>query len=284
MIQRRTDAQVSPYAKYRRFTAAAYQSVRHKQTIHGLLEVDVTRPRAVLRAYKARTGEPLSFSAFLAVCLAKAVDEHKIVQAFRQGNKRLVMFDDVDMYTVIEHAVAGKNYIVPYIIRAANRKTVHEVHREIRAAQVADVTKVVKGSPIVFLPAVLFRPFFWGFTWIGRRYPRLWKNFAGTVSISAVGMFGNGGGWGIPAATPTALTMTVGGIGAKPVIVDGQISNREYLSLTISVDHDIVDGAPAARFTERLKELIESGFGLDDVKVESEETSLSEEMNYVHNA
>jgi hypothetical protein len=34
--------------------------------------------------------------------------------------------------------------------------------------------------------------------------------------------------------------------------------------MTISFDHDIIDGAPAARFAERLKELIESGYGLVD--------------------
>jgi pyruvate/2-oxoglutarate dehydrogenase complex dihydrolipoamide acyltransferase (E2) component len=32
----------------------------------------------------------------------------------------------------------------------------------------------------------------------------------------------------------------------------------------MSFDHSIVDGALAARFTGRLKELIESGYGLDD--------------------
>jgi len=32
--------------------------------------------------------------------------------------------------------------------------------------------------------------------------------------------------------------------------------------MTISVDHDIIDGAPLARFTQRLKELIENGYGL----------------------
>jgi pyruvate/2-oxoglutarate dehydrogenase complex dihydrolipoamide acyltransferase (E2) component len=38
--------------------------------------------------------------------------------------------------------------------------------------------------------------------------------------------------------------------------------------VTISFDHDIIDGAPAARFTERLKEMIESSYGLDDSTVE----------------
>lgn len=78
-----------------------------------------------------------------------------------------------------------------------------------------------------------------------------------------------GAGWGIPIPTPTTLMLTVGGIGEKQVMVDGHATVRDYLSLTISVDHDIVDGAPAARFTRRLKDLIESGYGLDNSTVES---------------
>ena len=76
-------------------------------------------------------------------------------------------------------------------------------------------------------------------------------------------MFGQGAGWGIPLASH-ALWITVGGIGEKPGIVDGHIAIREYLSLTLSFDHNIIDGAPAARFTQRLKELIESGYVLFD--------------------
>ena len=74
-------------------------------------------------------------------------------------------------------------------------------------------------------------------------------------------MFGNVPGWGIPIPTYT-LSITVGGIAEKLGVVDGRIESREYLSITISFDHDIVDGAPAVRFTQRLKELIESGYGL----------------------
>ncbi len=93
------------------------------------------------------------------------------------------------------------------------------------------------------------------------------KNLAGTVGLTAVGMFGKGAGWGILPANAHPLWMTVGGIGEKPGVVDGHIAIRDYLSLTISFDHNIIDGAPAARFTERLKDLIESGYGLDDSTV-----------------
>ncbi len=87
--------------------------------------------------------------------------------------------------------------------------------------------------------------------------------------MTAIGMFGKGAGWGIPLPSH-ALWITVGGIGEKPGVVDGHIAIREYLSLTISFDHETIDGAPAARFTQRLKELIEGGYGLDDSTVESE--------------
>jgi pyruvate/2-oxoglutarate dehydrogenase complex dihydrolipoamide acyltransferase (E2) component len=268
MKQKLVNYKIVPNPKLQRFYAAMFRSAQHTPMMHGLLEVDVTRARAFLREYQAKTEESLSFTAFLIACLAQAVDEHKAVQAFRLGSKRLILFDEVDVYTLIEHDVDGQKQPVPYILRAANRKTVREIHQEIRAAQVEDVEKDLKEG-VLSLPALLYRPFYWVFSWIGRRYPQVWKQFVGTVGITAVGMFGKGAGWGIPPALPT-LMMTVGGIGEKPMIVDGHLAMRDYLSLTISFDHDIIDGAPAARFTKRLKELIESGYGLPDSTVESE--------------
>lgn len=83
----------------------------------------------------------------------------------------------------------------------------------------------------------------------------------GTVLVSSLAMFGDGGGWGIPVPNQT-LQLTLGGIARKPGVVEDRVEIREYLSITISFDHDIIDGAPAARFTQQLKELIESGEGL----------------------
>jgi pyruvate/2-oxoglutarate dehydrogenase complex dihydrolipoamide acyltransferase (E2) component len=76
-------------------------------------------------------------------------------------------------------------------------------------------------------------------------------------------MFGHGSGWGLNFLSFHTLGLTVGGIAQKPGVIEGRIEIREYLSLTITFDHDIVDGAPAARFAQRFKELLESGYGLD---------------------
>lgn len=275
MNQLPDEYQIVSYPKILRWGAAAYRSTHHKPMMHGLIEVDVTRARASLHAYKAREREPLSFPAFLVVCLGKAVDEHKAVQAFRKGSKQLMVLDDVDACLPVEWDVAGRKHVTPCIIRAANRKTVLEIHHEIRAAQTRDIETVLKQLP--FVPAWLFRPLLWGFTWRARRNPRLWKQNWGTVGMTAVGMFGHGAGWGFPPAAPT-LMVTVGSIGTKPGVVDGQIAIRDYLSLTVSFDHEIIDGAPAARFTQRLKELIESGYGLAGGAVASEQAVAQEPL------
>jgi pyruvate/2-oxoglutarate dehydrogenase complex dihydrolipoamide acyltransferase (E2) component len=92
---------------------------------------------------------------------------------------------------------------------------------------------------------------------------------AGTVVVTSVGMFGKGGGWGIGFLPTHNLGITVGGINQKPGVHEGQIAIREYLNATLSFDHDIIDGAPAARFTNKLSEIIENGVvfeGLDEYR------------------
>ena len=85
----------------------------------------------------------------------------------------------------------------------------------------------------------------------------------GTFGVTAIGMKGRYPGWAIPLGGVTSSIIVVGGINKKPGVVNDKIEIREYLNLTITVDHDIIDGGPLVRFVDRLNELIEEGFGLD---------------------
>ena len=58
------------------------------------------------------------------------------------------------------------------------------------------------------------------------------------------------------------LGLTLGGIVERPALEGGVLVNREVLPVTLASDHDIVDGAPLARFAARLRELVESGYGV----------------------
>jgi len=61
---------------------------------------------------------------------------------------------------------------------------------------------------------------------------------------------------------PECAILGIGRINAKPVGVNGQIVLREMVALSLSFDHRLVDGAPAARFLQRIKQLVERPFTL----------------------
>jgi len=67
-----------------------------------------------------------------------------------------------------------------------------------------------------------------------------------------------GGAWGIGFLMAHTLGLTAGGIADRPVARDGAVVVRPCLHLTLSFDHDVVDGAPAARFAQTFTELVES--------------------------
>jgi len=58
------------------------------------------------------------------------------------------------------------------------------------------------------------------------------------------------------------ICFALGSIVKKPGIFEGEITPREYLYMTVLINHDVIDGAPAARFISRLTALMEGGYGL----------------------
>ena len=252
-----------------------------RHTMHALLELDVTDSRRAIHERRAETGEPLSFTAFIVACLARAIDEDKTLHAHRKGTRELVLFDDVDVTVAVERAVDGARIPMPHIVRAANRKTATEISREVRDAAAGEVPYAIARQ---MLPAWLVVPgfvrrFVWS-RWLADPWRR--KRLTGTTFVSAVGMFGQGTAWGIPQAQNYTLGLTVGGIARKPGVVkidgDERIEPREFLSLTLSIDHAIVEGAPAARFANRLRELIEGAGTLGPVTAATSETEGADAM------
>jgi pyruvate/2-oxoglutarate dehydrogenase complex dihydrolipoamide acyltransferase (E2) component len=225
-----------------------------------LIEVDVTKPRGIIREHKARTGEALSFTAFVIACLGKAIDQNKKMHAYRDWWNRLIVFDEVDVNTMIEIEADGRKRVIPHWVRAANKRTFRDIHDEMRTTQKApEHTREFGVKWLGLLPTFAWDIFFWFIF----RNPKWLKKSFGTVGMTSVGMFGKGSGWAIPFGTHT-LDVALGGIAEKPGVIDGRIEIREYLCLTLCFDHDIIDGAPAARFTQRFKELIENADGLTD--------------------
>jgi pyruvate/2-oxoglutarate dehydrogenase complex dihydrolipoamide acyltransferase (E2) component len=248
-----------PFPRARHDIVDALEVGARRHLVHALLELDVTRARARIRDHEAAGGARLSFTAFLVASLARAIDEDRLLHASRDWRGRLVLFDEVDVVTLVEAERGG--VAIPHVLRAADRRTVRDLHDELRRVQAEPRTSAQRSGFLArlspWVPGVARRLFLRAL----RRNPLWLKRTAGTALVTSVGMFGSGTGWAIGIVPLHTLALTVGGIARKPGVVPGEVPERvevrEYLSVTASLDHDIVDGAPAARFAKRFRELVE---------------------------
>jgi pyruvate/2-oxoglutarate dehydrogenase complex dihydrolipoamide acyltransferase (E2) component len=237
-------------------------------SMHALVEVDVTETRRRLEAHRERTGESRSFTAFVVTCLARAVDEQRGVQGLRRG-RRILVPDTVDVANLVEVDADGEAVPLPQVIRDAANRTYEEIHAEVRGAQrsgdlVRDVrrrARWLRGMP---------RPLRWLAWRVLARATRVRTSMGGTVVVTSVGSVGRGRGWGLSGTLAYPVSLTVGGIHRQPALADGVLVEREWLCLTVSLDHEVTDGAPAARFVRRLCELLEQAHGLDELEVGAE--------------
>jgi len=249
----------APFPAMRRLVVDAGRHWRRSSVVYGLVEFDVTLVRSHFRAHKERTGETLSLTAYVAACLARAVAADRSVHAYRNWRNQLVMFDDVDLSVMVEVPTPSGTFPMLHVVRAADKRSFHEIHDEIRAVQSGRRRSTGLGSRgitklFVRLPRFVRELVYWYYGAV----PRRWKQQGGTVGLTTLGMFGKGGGWGIP-LTNSTLSACVGGIAEKPAYVGDVLMKREFLDVAVAFNHDIVDGGPAARFVNRFKELVETG-------------------------
>lgn len=238
-----------------------------KHHIKALIELDVTDARKMIFE-KKKLSEKISFNSWLIKCISHTVEESVQIHGMRKGRKKVVLFDDVDISIVIEREVQGKKVPLPYVIRKTNKKSISDIYNEVRNGQ----NQPINGEGDYVLgekKSDLLMRFFYTVPGFMRRIiwrrlirsPFLAKQSMGTVMITSVGMMGRINGWVIPVSVHP-LCFAIGSIMKKPGVVDDRIEIREYLSMTVLVDHDVIDGAPAVRALSRLTKLVESGYGL----------------------
>ena len=247
---------VVAYPRRRQPVLDVLATAARQYTIHGLIEVDVTAARHRL----ALPDQHVSFTAFVVATVARAVTEHPQVNARRTG-RRLVLFDDVDVVVTIERPLDGTPTPMPPVLRRFDTSSCAQIAAEITALRQRPVTRAgdLTGNRLLTaVPGVIRRL---ALRTAGR-VPAAATRFAPPIGISSLGMF-DAGGWGIP-LSPMTLMVTVGGIVARPAFVDGDLQERQLLPLTLSFDHAVVDGAPAARFAATLRRLFDTAAALDD--------------------
>lgn len=224
--------------------------------VHALVELDVTAARERIAAAQPH----VSWTGFLIATLARVVAAHPEVNARKAGN-RILYFDRVDIGATVERHWQGRTILDIVMIHQADQLSCADITEALYSA------KHGPGQPpnlrgltaqIVRLPGPLRRTAIR----MAATRPSIAATFGPAVGITSLGMFSQGWGWAIPLA-PLTVIATVGGIVDRPVVREGQIVARPMLPMTLTFDHAIVDGAPAARVVETLRNLTETAAAFD---------------------
>jgi pyruvate dehydrogenase E2 component (dihydrolipoamide acetyltransferase) len=186
------------------------------------VEVDMAEGAAFRTTLK--TFKP-SYSDLLAYAVAKALREYPAVNA-RWAEDAVEEVGDVNLGL----AVALPTGLIVPVIRQVQNKSLEGIHHESRAL----IDKARNGK---LLPD----------DYVGN-----------TFTISNLGVFGVDHFTAI-INQPDSAILAVGTIKEKPVVIDGGIHVRPMMNLTLSSDHRVIDGAVAAQFMGRLREILENG-------------------------
>lgn len=257
------------YPSSRRFTFDVGRIGREKHHVKALLEIDVTDARGKIKLNR-QSGKKISFVAWLIKVIADCVALHPPISGinYRRGNK-VVVFDDVDISLTIEKEVKGTRVPLPYVIRKADQKNCDQIYSEIESAKSqifkdeGDYILGERRNPLLmrliaslpqWLRLVMMRTFV-------IKNPRRLKDMMGTVMVTTAGMIGHSRGWILPFSIHP-LCLAFGSISKQPAVNNGKIKIREILHLTVLVDHDVIDGLPAAKFVDALVRKMEKGIGI----------------------
>jgi len=250
-----------PLSFGRRMVAASASVTKDKNAIHCISEVDITKPRYLIKKYFEKTGEKLSLTAYIVASLSNIIKDYPQFNSFIKG-KKLIFLDDITISVLIEREIDGEKVPEPIGIQKAQHKTYLQIHKEIREAKNQQTNKLgsLSGKTwITLIPDFILK----FIIRIADQNIHMAKKY-GKIAVTAVGMYSKEPIWFIPHGSATVL-LTIGSIDKKVIELDNQFVSREHLCLTVSFNHDIVDGAPAARFINDLINEIKSGENIENI-------------------
>jgi pyruvate dehydrogenase E2 component (dihydrolipoamide acetyltransferase) len=184
----------------------------------------MTQLKESLEEKAQEEGIKVSFNDILIKILSQALEEFPMVNAsFREDHIRLHHEINIGVAVAVDEGL-----VVP-VLKNADKKTISQISSEV--AELAGKTRNKRLLPDEYQD--------------------------GTFTITNLGMFGVESFHAI-INPPESGILAVSAVIPKPIVEDGEIVARPCLKMSLSVDHRLVDGAVAARFLARIKELVET--------------------------
>ena len=211
--------QVIPLVGIRKTTAERLShSMRTAPHSTITMEVDMTN------AVKLHKETAASYTDLLVKAVATALKEHPFLNATLE-DEQIKILDDVNIGVAV---ATEKGLLVP-VVHNADRKTLREISARVKELVEKAIQSKLSKEDLT----------------------------GGTFTISNLGMYDVD--VFIPIINPpeTAI-LGIGRIAERPTLVNDQLTTKPVMQLSLSYDHRIVDGAPAAQFLQNVKHVLES--------------------------
>jgi pyruvate dehydrogenase E2 component (dihydrolipoamide acetyltransferase) len=192
-----------------------------------VIDVDVTRVVELRQEYKAtwesQYGVRVSYNDIFVSLVAHAIREFPRVNSRLNGDA-IEILNEVNIGVAVE---LEEGLMVP-VVRNADQKNVGQISKEVK--ELAEKARQGQMNPDELTGS--------------------------TFTISNLG--GYGIQWFTPIIDhPNSCILGIGKITKTPIVIENAIAIRDIVYLSLSFDHRIVDGAPAAQFLSLLKEMLE---------------------------
>ncbi|EMT38925.1 Pyruvate/2-oxoglutarate dehydrogenase complex, dihydrolipoamide acyltransferase component [Thermoanaerobacter thermohydrosulfuricus WC1] len=201
--------------------ARMLQSLRETAQFTLGREIDVSALIKV-RMELRQKGSPANMTDLIHKAVVQAILENPEIQAIIDGNDMILPAE-----VHLGFAVArGDELLVP-VIKNAHRLSLNEMAVERRRLTDAVLQGIIKPEELQ----------------------------GGTFTITNLGTYG------IDFFTPVlypkqSAILGIGRIVERPVLENGNVRSAQFMTLSLTVDHQVINGAPAARFLTRLAELL----------------------------
>jgi pyruvate dehydrogenase E2 component (dihydrolipoamide acetyltransferase) len=210
--------EIIPLTGFRK-TSAERLSESFRTAPHSTIMMEVDASKAMTMHEQLK----VTYSAILVKAVAGTLVERPMMNSSFEGNQMRV-FEDIN----VGLAIATENGLVVPVIRNAQKRPLQEVEKAVE-----ELTSKAKQG-------------------------KLSKEdvSSGTFTVTNLGMYDVD--LFIPIINPPeAAILAVGAIREKPVVIGGKIEIRPMMMLSLTYDHRIVDGAPAAEFLRGIRSKLE---------------------------
>lgn len=201
-------------------------SKSYREAVHVTLNMEIKMDNLVeIREKLAeRLGKKPSYTVLMLKCIAKAIRDFIEINAAIEGD-RIIIYDDININIAVDSPIG----LITPVIRNVDRKSLEELLNDYQ-----DLVERVRQGVIKE------------------------KDFVGgTFTVTNLGMFG------VESFTPIInppqiAILGVNRITKKPIVENGEIKMANVMILSLSFDHRAIDGAPAARFLQKVKYYLEN--------------------------